>query len=77
MRNDSYLAVIALKLKEVFDLDYNDLAVLLGLEVKGISPGPALPAFLSTNVARVLMDNFDSEPTGRMEGDIAAMMTGQ
>jgi hydroxylamine reductase len=75
--NDSYsLAVIALKLKEVFELnDINDLPIvyniawyeqkavivllaLLYLGVKGIHLGPTLPAFLSPNVAKVLVDTF-------------------
>jgi len=75
--NDSYsLAVIALKLKEVFELnDINDLPIayniawyeqkavivllaLLSLGVKNIHLGPTLPAFLSPNVAKVLVENF-------------------
>jgi len=75
--NDSYsLAVIALKLKEVFGLDdINDLPIvyniawyeqkavivllaLLYLGVKHIHLGPTLPAFLSPNVAKVLVENF-------------------
>lgn len=75
--NDSYsLAVIALKLKEVFELrDVNDLPIayniawyeqkavivllaLLSLGVKHIHLGPTLPAFLSPNVAKVLVENF-------------------
>lgn len=75
--NDSYsLAVIALKLKEVFELnDINDLPIayniawyeqkavivllaLLYLGVKKIHLGPTLPAFLSPNVAKVLVENF-------------------
>ncbi|MCT4593566.1 MAG: hydroxylamine reductase [Anaeromicrobium sp.] len=75
--NDSYsLAVIALKLKEVFGLeDINELPIayniawyeqkavtvllaLLHLGVKNIHLGPTLPAFLSPNVAKVLVDNF-------------------
>ncbi len=94
--NDSYsLAVIALKLKEVFGLDdINDLPVsydiawyeqkavavllaLLHLGVKGIRLGPTLPAFLSPNVAKVLVDNFDIKPTGTVEEDIKAMMAGK
>jgi len=91
--NDSYsLALIALKLKEVFGLDdINDLpisydiawyeqkavAVLLGLlslGVKGIRLGPTLPAFLSPNVAKVLVDKFDIKPTGQVKQDIDQMM---
>ena len=75
--NDSYsLALIALKLKEVFDLeDINQLPIvyniawyeqkavivllaLLSLGVKNIHLGPTLPAFLSPNVAKVLVENF-------------------
>jgi len=75
--NDSYsLAVIALKLKEVFELeDINELPIayniawyeqkavivllaLLALGVKNIHLGPSLPAFLSPNVANVLVENF-------------------
>ncbi len=75
--NDSYsLAVIALKLKEVFELnDINELPIayniawyeqkavivllaLLYLGVKNIHLGPTLPAFLSPNVAKVLVENF-------------------
>jgi len=93
--NDSYsLAVIALKLMEVFELeDINDLPIsfdiawyeqkaatvllaLLHLGVKGIRLGPTLPAFLSPNVAKVLVENFDIKPIGEVESDIAAMMSG-
>lgn len=75
--NDSYsLALIALKLKEVFELeDINELPItyniawyeqkavivllaLLHLGVKNIHLGPTLPAFLSPNVAKVLIENF-------------------
>ena len=75
--NDSYsLALIALKLKEVFGLnDINQLPIvyniawyeqkavivllaLLSLGVKNIHLGPTLPAFLSPNVANVLIENF-------------------
>lgn len=75
--NDSYsLALIALKLKEIFKLeDINDLPLafniawyeqkavivllaLLYLGVKNIHLGPTLPAFLSPNVAKVLVENF-------------------
>lgn len=87
--NDSYsLAVIALKLKEVFGLDdINDLPIvyniawyeqkavivllaLLHLGVKNIHLGPTLPAFLSPNVAKVLVDNFGIAGIGTVEDDI-------
>lgn len=91
--NDSYsLAVVALKLKEVFGLeDINDLPIefdiawyeqkavavllaLLHLGVKGIRLGPTLPAFLSPNVAKVLVENFDIKPTGDVKTDVDEMM---
>jgi hydroxylamine reductase len=94
--NDSYsLAVIALKLKEVFGLDdINDLPIsfdigwyeqkavavllaLLFLGVKGMRLGPTLPAFLSPNVAKVLVEKFDIKPIGTVEADIEAMMSGK
>ena len=94
--NDCYsLAVIALKLKEVFGLDdinklpisfdiawYEQKAVavllaLLFLGVKGIRLGPTLPAFLSPNVAKVLVENFNIKPIDTVETDIAAMMKGE
>ena len=93
--NDCYsLAVIALKLKEVFNAeDINDLPIsfdvawyeqkavavllaLLALGFKGIRLGPTLPAFLSPNVANVLIENFGIKPVGEVESDIQAMMTG-
>lgn len=93
--NDSYsLAVIALKLKEVFGLDdinklplsfdiawYEQKAVtvllaLLHLGVKGIRLGPTLPAFLSPNVIKVLVDNFNIKPIGEVKADVEAMMAG-
>ncbi len=52
------------------------LLALLFLGVKGIRLGPTLPAFLSPNVAKVLVDNFDIKPIGDVQGDIEAMMAG-
>lgn len=87
--NDSYsLAVIALKLKEVFELnDINDLPIayniawyeqkavivllaLLSLGVKNIHLGPSLPAFLSPNVAKVLVDTFGIAGIGTVDDDM-------
>ena len=87
--NDSYsLAVIALKLKEIFGLDdINDLPIiyniawyeqkavivllaLLYLGVKNIRLGPTLPAFLSPNVAKVLVENFGIAGIGTVEDDL-------
>lgn len=87
--NDSYsLALIALKLKEVFELqDINELPIvyniawyeqkavivllaLLSLGVKNIHLGPTLPAFLSPNVANVLVENFGISSIRTPEEDI-------
>jgi len=94
--NDSYsLAVIALKLKEVFGLeDINDLPIsydiswyeqkavavllaLLFLGVKGIRLGPTLPAFVSPNVLKVLVEKFDIKPIGEVKADVESMMAGR
>lgn len=91
--NDSYsLALIALKLKEVFGLDdvnelpivyniawYEQKAVivllaLLALGVKNIHLGPTLPAFLSPNVAKLLVENFGIGTISTVEDDIKSMI---
>ncbi|MEF8812123.1 MAG: hydroxylamine reductase [Bacteroidales bacterium] len=91
--NDSYsLAVIALKLKEIFELnDINELPIeyniawyeqkavivllaLLSLGVKNIKLGPTLPAFLSANVANVLVDKFGISGINTVEEDMKAML---
>lgn len=91
--NDSYsLAVIAMKLQEVFGLDdINDLPIvyniawyeqkavivllaLLHLGVKKIHLGPTLPAFLSPNVAKVLIDNFGIGGISTADEDIAKFL---
>ncbi|AOY75898.1 hydroxylamine reductase [Clostridium formicaceticum] len=91
--NDSYsLAVIALKLKEVFGLDdinqlpvayniawYEQKAVivllaLLHLGVKNIHLGPTLPAFLSPNVAKVLVDTFGIAGIDTVDSDVEMFM---
>ena len=53
------------------------LLALLALGVKGIRLGPTLPAFLSPNVATVLVKNFDIKPTGQVAEDVAAIMAGK
>ena len=92
--NDSYsLAVIALKLKEVFGLDdvnklpiayniawYEQKAVivllaLLYLGVKNIHLGPTLPAFLSPNVAKVLVETFGIAGIGTVDEDIKMFLS--
>jgi hydroxylamine reductase len=91
--NDSYsLAVIALKLKEVFGLDsvnelpisyniawYEQKAVivllaLLYLGVKNIHLGPTLPGFLSTNVTKVLVENFGIGGVTNVDDDMKMFM---
>ena len=52
------------------------LLALLHLGVKGIRLGPTLPAFVSPNVLKVLVENFDIKPTSEVAADIAAMMAG-
>lgn len=52
------------------------LLALLSLGVKHIRLGPTLPAFLSPNVAKVLVENFDIKPTGKVAEDVAAIMAG-
>jgi len=53
------------------------LLALLYLGVKGIRLGPTLPAFLSPNVANVLVEKFDIKPIGTVQDDINAMMEGK
>lgn len=53
------------------------LLALLSLGVKGIRLGPTLPAFLSANVVKVLVENFNIKPIGEVEADVAAIMAGQ
>ena len=91
--NDSYsLAVIALKLKEVFGMDdINDLPIvyniawyeqkavivllaLLYLGVKNIHLGPTLPAFLSPNVAKVLVEQFGIAGITTVEEDLKTLL---
>ena len=46
------------------------LLALLSLGVKNIHLGPTLPAFLSPNVAKVLVDNFGIAGIGSVEEDM-------
>jgi hydroxylamine reductase len=52
------------------------LLALLYLGVKNIRLGPTLPAFVSPNVAKVLVENFNIQPPTSVEEDIDAMMKG-
>ena len=49
------------------------LLALLYLGVKNIHLGPTLPAFLSPNVAQVLVQNFGIAPIGSVDEDLAKM----
>ncbi len=53
------------------------LLALLSLGVKHIRLGPTLPGFLSPNVAKVLVENFDIKPIGTVADDVAAIMAGK
>ena len=46
------------------------LLALLSLGVKNIHLGPTLPAFLSANVANVLVKNFGIAPIGSVDEDM-------
>ena len=91
--NDSYsLALIALKLQEVFGLDdINDLPIvyniawyeqkavivllaLLSLGIHNIHLGPTLPAFLSPNVTKVLVEQFGIAGIGSVEEDLRLLI---
>ncbi|XRO76975.1 hydroxylamine reductase [Methanocaldococcus sp. 10A] len=91
--NDSYsLAVVALKLKEVFGLnDINELPIayniswyeqkavtvllaLLYLGVKNIVLGPTLPAFLSPNIMKVLVEKFGISTISTVDEDIKRLV---
>ncbi len=50
------------------------LLALLYLGFKNIQIGPTLPAFLSPNVAKVIIDTFGLKQTTNADDDIAAMM---
>ncbi|MHB0856526.1 MAG: hydroxylamine reductase [Anaerolineae bacterium] len=53
------------------------LLALLSLGVKKIRLGPTLPAFLSPNVAKVLVEQFDIRPTTTVEEDLASIVAGR
>jgi hydroxylamine reductase len=53
------------------------LLSLLYLGIKGIRLGPTLPAFLSPNIAKVLVEKFDIKPISEVKEDIDAMMAGK
>ena len=53
------------------------LLALLSLGVKNIHLGPTVPAFLSPNVVKVLVESFDLQPTTTVEADVAAIAAGK
>ena len=53
------------------------LLALLYLGVKGIRLGPTLPAFLSPNVLKVLVEKFDIKPISTVEEDVEAIIAGK
>ena len=50
------------------------LLSLLHLGVKDIHIGPALPAFVTPNVLKVLVDNYRLTPIGDVEKDLAKFL---
>lgn len=50
------------------------LLTLLALGIKGIRLGPSLPAFVSPNVLKVLVENFDIKPISTPEEDLKAIL---
>jgi hydroxylamine reductase len=50
------------------------LLALLYMGVKGIRLGPVLPAFVSPNVLKVLVDNFDIKPIKTVDEDLSAII---
>jgi hydroxylamine reductase len=53
------------------------LLALLYLGVKHIRLGPVLPAFVSPNVLKVLVENFDIKPIKNVEEDLEAIIQGK
>ena len=50
------------------------LLTLLSLGIKNIYLGPSLPAFLSSNVLKVLVDKFGIKPITTPEQDLKAIL---
>jgi hydroxylamine reductase len=51
------------------------LLTLLYLGIKNIKLGPSLPAFLSPNVLKVLVDKYNIGPIGNVDEDLAKMLS--
>jgi len=52
------------------------LLTLLHLGIQNIRIGPTLPAFLSPNVTKIIVEKFGLKPTGKPEEDLAEMLKG-
>ncbi len=52
------------------------LLTLLSLGIKNIYLGPSLPAFISPNVLKVLVEKFDIKPISTPEADMKAILGG-
>jgi hydroxylamine reductase len=50
------------------------LLALLSLGIKNITLGPTLPAFLSPNVVKVLVENFNLRPNTTVEEDLKVLL---
>ena len=50
------------------------LLSLLSLGIKGIRLGPSLPAFISPNILKFLVEKFDIKPIGTAEEDLRAIL---
>jgi hydroxylamine reductase len=50
------------------------LLTLFHLGIKGIRLGPSLPEFVTPNVLKVLVENFDLKPITTVEQDLAACL---
>lgn len=53
------------------------LLSLLALGVRNIHLGPTLPAFVSPNVLKILVDKFNIQPTTTVEQDMPLVMAGK
>jgi len=53
------------------------LLALLYLGIKNIRLGPVLPAFLSPNIAKVLVEKFEIMAIGEASEDVSLMMAGK
>lgn len=52
------------------------LLTLLALDIKGIRIGPSLPAFISPNVLKILIERFDIKPITTPKEDLDAILSG-